>query len=96
MLFRCFETFNSCYLKFVGPMSYLFHKTHEQSYVAHVIGYSMCIGPYADSVECRHNDGDKGTWTNNSISLICPSSAISYLIFVLLVMKYSKCMCQVV
>ena len=36
-------------------MSYLFHKTHEQSYVAHVIGYSLCIGPYANQKECRYH-----------------------------------------
>lgn len=31
----------------VGPGAHLFHSTHEQSYVAHVIKYSLCIGPYA-------------------------------------------------
>ena len=45
-------------------MSYLFHKTHEQSYVAHVIGYSMCIGPYANVKECRHHT------TNNAVPFI--------------------------
>ena len=25
-----------------GPMSYLFHKSHEQSYVAHVVGENIC------------------------------------------------------
>lgn len=36
-----------------GPMAYLFHKNHEQNYVAHVVGYSLCMGPYKDEPECR-------------------------------------------
>ncbi|XP_045139369.1 alkaline phosphatase-like [Portunus trituberculatus] len=31
-----------------GPMAHLFHRVHEQSYVAHVMGYAACIGPYTD------------------------------------------------
>lgn len=31
----------------IGPMSHLFHRTHEQTYVAHVMALSACIGPYA-------------------------------------------------
>ncbi|KAK3866892.1 hypothetical protein Pcinc_027602 [Petrolisthes cinctipes] len=29
-----------------GPMSHLFHRVHEQAYVAHVMAYSACLGPY--------------------------------------------------
>ncbi|XP_064096223.1 alkaline phosphatase-like [Macrobrachium nipponense] len=29
-----------------GPMAHLFHRVHEQTYVAHVMGYAACIGPY--------------------------------------------------
>lgn len=29
-----------------GPMAHLFHRVHEQTYVAHVMAYSACIGPY--------------------------------------------------
>ncbi|XP_064081444.1 alkaline phosphatase-like isoform X2 [Macrobrachium nipponense] len=29
----------------VGPMSHLFHRTHEQHYVAHVMAYAACVGP---------------------------------------------------
>ncbi|XP_071535397.1 alkaline phosphatase-like [Panulirus ornatus] len=32
----------------IGPMSHLFHRVHEQTYVAHVMGYAACIGPYKD------------------------------------------------
>ncbi|XP_071525091.1 alkaline phosphatase-like [Panulirus ornatus] len=35
----------------VGPMSHLFHRTHEQHYVAHAMAYSACIGPSADNCE---------------------------------------------
>nr|XP_053635487.1 alkaline phosphatase-like [Cherax quadricarinatus] len=29
----------------IGPMAHLFHRTHEQNYVAHAMAYSACIGP---------------------------------------------------
>ena len=29
-----------------GPHAHLIHKTHEQSYIAHVLMYAMCIGEY--------------------------------------------------
>ncbi|XP_043279539.1 alkaline phosphatase, tissue-nonspecific isozyme-like [Venturia canescens] len=32
-----------------GPWAHLFHTTHEQNYVAYVIGYASKIGPYASS-----------------------------------------------
>ncbi|XP_037774007.1 alkaline phosphatase-like [Penaeus monodon] len=31
----------------VGPMAHLFHRIHEQTYVAHVMAYSCCVGPYS-------------------------------------------------
>ena len=39
----------------VGPMSHLFHSTHEQSYIAHVMSYSACIGPHAHLGRCEGN-----------------------------------------
>ncbi len=30
-----------------GPSADLFHATHEQTYIAYVMAYSACIGPYA-------------------------------------------------
>ncbi|XP_045602749.1 alkaline phosphatase isoform X2 [Procambarus clarkii] len=35
----------------IGPMAHLFHRVHEQNYVAHVMAYASCIGPYAD--DCK-------------------------------------------
>lgn len=32
-------------------MSHLFHRTHEQHYVAHAIAYSACMGPSAGRCE---------------------------------------------
>ena len=31
---------------FSGPMAHLFHRVHEQTYVAHVMGYASCVNPY--------------------------------------------------
>lgn len=30
-----------------GPMSHLFHRVHEQTYVAHAMGLAACIGPHS-------------------------------------------------
>ena len=68
-------------------MSYLFHKTHEQSYVAHVIGYSMCIGPYANDIDCRRpvfSGTSNGSSINPSIC-ICFSSELFALFFLYLI-----------
>ncbi|XP_042222069.1 alkaline phosphatase-like [Homarus americanus] len=35
----------------VGPMAHLFHRTHEQNYVAHAMAYSACIGPSAKNCQ---------------------------------------------
>ncbi len=29
-----------------GPAAFLFHTTHEEPYVAHVMAYAACVGPY--------------------------------------------------
>ena len=34
-----------------GPASDLFHTTHEQSYIAHVMAYAACVGPYVGEDE---------------------------------------------
>lgn len=33
-----------------GPMAHLFHGVHDQSFVAHAIGYAACLGPYSGSL----------------------------------------------
>ena len=34
-------------------MAHLFHGVHEQSYIAHVMSYSACIGPQAHYPRCN-------------------------------------------
>ena len=36
-----------------GPFSHLFHSVHEQTYIAHVMAYSSCIGPHQNAKHCR-------------------------------------------
>ena len=36
-----------------GPMSSLFHGIKDQSYIAHAMAYSFCVGPYRDSQHCK-------------------------------------------
>jgi hypothetical protein len=35
-----------------GPMSWMFFKTHEQSYVGHVMAFALCVGPYENDPSC--------------------------------------------
>ncbi|KAK7094250.1 alkaline phosphatase-like [Littorina saxatilis] len=35
-----------------GPMAHLFHATHEQSYIAYVMAFASCVGPYANEEDC--------------------------------------------
>ncbi|XP_059142190.1 alkaline phosphatase-like [Physella acuta] len=36
-----------------GPMSHLFHTTHEQNYIGHVMMYASCIGEYKSSCDYK-------------------------------------------
>ncbi|XP_063595764.1 uncharacterized protein LOC134772650 [Penaeus indicus] len=48
----------------VGPMAHLFHRIHEQTYVAHVMAYSSCVGPYSycdRPKQHNHDEEEKGT-----------------------------------
>ncbi|XP_059142191.1 alkaline phosphatase-like [Physella acuta] len=36
-----------------GPMSHLFHTTHEQNYIGHVMMYASCIGEYKSSCDLK-------------------------------------------
>ena len=49
-----------------GPMSHLFHTTHEQTHIAHVMAYSACIGPYVDEDRCRSKSSGAAA---NSVAL---------------------------
>ena len=39
-----------------GPMSHLFHGVHEQNYIAHVMAYASCVGPYNSPDQCAQAD----------------------------------------
>ena len=57
-----------------GPMSHLFHGVHEQSYIAHVMMYASCVGPYSDPTKCAqtlvvHTKETTTVKTNSATSL---------------------------
>ena len=49
-----------------GPMSHLFYGVHEQSFVAHVMASSACLGPYAHKNDCHNKE------TNSAVPLSSP------------------------
>ena len=50
-----------------GPMAHLFHATHEQNYIAHVMMYASCVGPNKDHCSSRPPPHTRDN---------CPSSGI--------------------
>ena len=51
-----------------GPLSFMFHTTHKQSYIGHVLAFSICAGPYSDqkcpiwSSQRRNHQASTKTW----------------------------------
>ncbi|KAF7494481.1 Alkaline phosphatase [Sarcoptes scabiei] len=45
----------------IGPMAHLFGGTVEQSYIAHVISFASCIGPYHNESHCNDNQTIRGS-----------------------------------
>ena len=62
-----------------GPMSHLFHTTHEQTHIMNVMAYSACIGPYKDDDDhCNSSGGgptSSPTSTSNPTSTSSPTSS---------------------
>ncbi|OXU21501.1 hypothetical protein TSAR_009716 [Trichomalopsis sarcophagae] len=52
----------------LGPYAHLFHTTHEQNFVAHVVAYAAKIGPYAN----RSSTGNQWNmiWVGSLLGLI--------------------------
>ena len=44
----------------IGPYSHLFQSVHEQNYIAYVMSYSACMGPYKDDIHCSTNAASPG------------------------------------
>ena len=50
-------------------MSHLFYGVHEQSFVAHVMARSACLGPYAHEYDCL-------SVVANTVASLSPQSII--------------------
>jgi hypothetical protein len=62
-----------------GPMSFLFAGTVEQSYIAHAMAYSACIGVY-DTDDCRINRGPYEVVVATATTSTTASTTISIII----------------
>lgn len=60
-----------------GPMSHLFHNTHEEHYIAHVMAYASCIEPYP---KCTMNVWGGSGSVSLSTALLSLSLAALYLL----------------
>lgn len=52
----------------IGPMSHLFYGVHEQSYIAHVMAFSACIGPYRGKCDRMTADDETNSGSNIELS----------------------------
>ena len=66
-------------------MSFLFHKTHEQNYVAHVMAYALCAGPYKDYGDCK--DYNQGSESSAASKLIHPMQFANALLLPILLIS---------
>jgi hypothetical protein len=71
-----------------GPMSFLFTGTVEQSYIAHAMAYSACIGPY-NNQQCKKNRGGSDTInptiTNQNLNSSYRMKSYLYILSLLLI-----------
>lgn len=44
-----------------GPYAHLLQGVHEQNYIAHVVSYAACIGPYQSHCEASHSGGERSS-----------------------------------
>lgn len=52
----------------VGPMSHLFYGVHEQNYIAHVMAFAACIGPYRGNCDRITTDDETNSGSNTELS----------------------------
>ena len=41
---------------FSGPLAFMFHSTHEQNYIGHVLAFSLCIGHFKNDSLCQQKN----------------------------------------
>ena len=64
-----------------GPYTHLFQGVQEQSYIAHVFAYAMCIGDYAGLAHCRSqpqndlNNSDQNTDASSPANTVLGSAS---------------------
>ena len=66
-----------------GPMAFLFHTTHEQNYVGHVMAFSLCVGFYEHSEYCTQRRFQSLTKT-----YLIPFAVIVGLVLISILMFY--------
>ena len=69
-----------------GPMAFLFHTTHEQNYVGHVMAFSLCVGHYKNTEYCSNRQLAK-----LSKSFVTPIIIVSSLIVISAVVIFCIC-----
>ena len=67
----------------IGPYSHLFHSVHEQSYIAYVMAYSACLGPYKNDKHCHFPKTNTAQSIKSKTNILC-----SILIFIFVVAQY--------
>lgn len=62
-----------------GPMAHLFHRVHEQTYVAYVVGYAAKIGPFNPNVSHNNSSKNKNNYYTYLITITIIFSFKSYI-----------------
>ena len=55
---------------FSGPLAFMFHSTHEQNYIGHVLAFSLCIGHFKNDSLCQQNQPRKIIKAGNNFNIL--------------------------
>ena len=66
-----------------GPLAFMFHRTHEQSYVGHVMAFSLCIGHYKGHPLCSKTN--EFTSKDHVVPVIMALTIIGVVVLILVV-----------
>jgi hypothetical protein len=62
LIFKCDTIFPPS-----GPFGHFIHGVHEENYIAYVMAYSACIGPYANNCHSLETGRTPKSWEKNNL-----------------------------
>ena len=77
----CYLFYPSLSFQISGPFSFMFHKTHEQTYIGHAIPFALCIGQYKNETHCNPK-------SKTSTSGASSATASAFMVIILSIVRF--------